>query len=85
VRFCISDRWDDENFLGACAAAYGKLHLFDSRCAWIDECIDEKEPEKVGSSTSLPPGSFDLRGQVSPFFLINQFFFSLKAFLHMLI
>ena len=33
------------------------MHLFDSRCAWIDECIDEKEPEKVGSSTSSPPGS----------------------------
>ena len=55
-----------KSFLGACAAAYRKLHLFDSRCARIDECIDEKEPEKAGSST---PGSFDSRGRVSSLFL----------------
>ena len=68
-----------KSFLGACAAAYGKLHLFDSRCARIDECIDEKEPEKAGSST---PGSFDSRGRVSShFFFINQlFFFGKQAF-----
>ena len=69
-----------KSFLGACAAAYGKLHLFDSRCARIDECIDEKEPEKAGSST---PGSFDSRGRVSShFFFINHnfFFFGKQAF-----
>jgi len=72
-----------KSFLGACAAAYRKLHLFDSRCARIDECIDEKEPEKAGSST---PGSFDSRGRVSShFFFINQLFFlESRRFTHVL-
>ena len=74
-----------KSFLGACAAAYGKLHLFDSRCARIDECIDEKEPEKVGLST---PGSFDSRGRVSSqlFFHKPQLFFFLESrrFTHVL-